>query len=113
MSHRFSNEDADDFLDNVDSITKRVQDILDGNVEVMEEEAKFEEEQKLKEVKKEIREREHQERIARGIDGRGFKGNFKTFCKGCHTEYHHEAVEVCNRCGKETTPNEVSQSVNF
>ena len=57
---------------------------------------------------KEIREREKQETIAKGIKGKGFKGNFKTYCGACQTEYHHEAVEICNRCGKETVSNEVS-----
>lgn len=25
-----------------------------------------------------------------------------TFCLGCHTEYHHEAILVCNNCGRDT-----------
>ena len=111
MAQRFDKEDADEWREKVDELTKRVENILSGDIDCMEEETRFEEEQKIKVVKKEIRQREHEERVARGIDGRGFKGNFKTFCKGCHTEYHHEAVEICNRCGKETVPNEVSQRV--
>ena len=110
MAQRFEKESADDFLENVDNITKRVQDILDGKTDVIEEEERFWEEQKLKEVKKTIREREAQEELAKGISGRGYKGNFKTYCKGCQTEYHHEAIENCNKCGRETISHEVSQN---
>ena len=59
-------------------------------------------------MKKEIRAREAEEKLAKGIKGKGFKGNFLTFCKGCHTEYHHEAIENCNNCGRETETKEVS-----
>ena len=75
----------------------------------MAEEERFLEEVKLEGVKKEIAQREAQERISKGIPGKGYKGNFLTFCKGCHTEYHHAAVEVCNRCGKETVSHDVSK----
>ena len=92
----------------MDKITDRIDKILKGDVSVMEEEQRFAEEEKMNEIKKEIREREHKERIAKGVPGRGFKGNFKSFCKGCHTEYHHEAVEQCNNCGKDTISHEVS-----
>ena len=54
----YDRESADDFLDKVDDITKRVQDIISGNVDAIEEEEKFERELKLKQVKKEIRARE-------------------------------------------------------
>ena len=107
---KFDREDADDFLDKVDDITKRVEDILAGKVDVIEEEERFVEEQKIREVKKDIANREFLEKIAKGVPGRGYKGNFKTFCKGCHTEYHHEAVEICNNCGRETVTYEVSKT---
>ena len=54
----YDRESADDFLDKVDDITKRVQDIISGNVDAIEEEEKFERELKLKQGKKEIRARE-------------------------------------------------------
>lgn len=102
----YHKENADEFLDNVNNITSRIDAILKGDVTVLEEEARFAEEEKMKETKILIKEREAEEKVAKGIPGRGFKGNFKTFCKGCHTEYHHEAVEVCNNCGKDTVSNE-------
>ena len=108
MATNYHKEDADDFLDKVDDISQRVQDILAGKTDVIEEEERFHEEARLKKVKKEIREREAQERIAKGVSGRGYKGNFKSYCKGCQTEYHHEAVETCNNCGRETINHEVS-----
>lgn len=74
----------------------------------MAEEERFHDEIKMKEVKKEIKEREKQERIAKGVKGKGYKGGFQTFCLGCHTEYHHEAIEICNNCGRETISKEVS-----
>ena len=104
-------EEAEDFLDKVDDVSKRIQDILDGNTDVMEEEKRFQEEAKLRELKQEIRERETQERISKGVKGKGYKGDFKTFCLGCHTEYHHAAVENCNNCGKETVTHEVGSEV--
>ena len=104
----YDKEDADDFLENVNSITQRVHDILEGKIDVIEEEKRFLEEEKLKVVKEEIKQREQKEKLAKGIPGRGYKGNFKTFCKGCHTEYHHEAIEICNNCGHETVTHEVS-----
>ena len=100
--------DADEFLDRVDDITSRVDAILRGDVDAMKEEERFFEEQKIKETIKDIRERERKEEIAKGVKGKGYKGKFLTFCKYCHTEYHHEAVEVCNNCGRETETYEVS-----
>ena len=85
-------------------------DILEGKADVMEEEGRFLEEIKLREVKKEIQEREQKEALAKGRPGKGFKGNFLTFCLGCHTEYHHEAVQVCNNCGKDTISHDVSNT---
>jgi len=58
MDTRYEAENADEFLDKVDSITDRVQKILAGDVDVIEEENRFQEELKLNEVKKEIRTRE-------------------------------------------------------
>ena len=55
-----------------------------------------------------IKKREMEEAKLKGRPGRGYKGNFKSFCKGCHTEYHLEAVEICHNCDKETVSNEVS-----
>ena len=110
---QYDKESADEWLDKVDDITKRVQDIIAGNVDAIEEEEKFQKDMELKKVKKEIRAREASEQLAKGIKGKGFKGNFKTFCKGCHTEYHHEAIEVCNNCGQDTVTNEVSNSLNL
>ena len=104
----FDEKNADEFLENVDNITSRVNAILKGDISVMEEEKRFEEEQKMNELKKQIREREEQEKLKKGVPGKGFKGNFKTFCKGCHTEYHHEALLTCNNCGKDTISHEVS-----
>jgi len=69
-----------------------VQDILEGKTDLKEEEERFFEEITLKERKKEIKVRERQEALEKGRPGRGYKGNFLTFCKGCHTEYFHEAV---------------------
>ena len=71
------------------------------------------EEQKIKELKKEIRAREQAEQLAKGFKGKGYKGNFKTYCKGCQTEYHHEAVATCNNCGLETVSHEVSAGTVF
>lgn len=106
----YHREKADEFLENVNNITARVDAILKGDISVMEEEARFADEEKMKTVKKEIKKREEEEKISKGVPGRGYKGNFKTFCKGCHTEYHHEAVVKCNNCGKDTVSNEVSDS---
>ena len=47
-------EEADDFLDKVDDIQKRVDAILKGDVDAMAEEERFLEEVKLEGVKKEI-----------------------------------------------------------
>ena len=113
MQQRGMPEDADEFLDRVDEITTRVENILKGDVDVIAEEERFNEEMRLKEVKKEIKERERKELISKGRPGKGYKGEFKTFCLGCHTEYHHEAVEICNNCGKETIPKEVSCVLNW
>ena len=104
----YKEDDADEFLDRVEDITSRVEKILSGDANVTAEEEKFFEEQKLKEKIKEMRKKETEERISKGIKGKGYKGNFKTFCKGCQTEYHHEAIEICNRCGLETVSYEVS-----
>ena len=108
MNGRVNKEESEEFLDRVDEITQRVHDILEGKADVIEEEARLQEEIKLKEVKKEIRQREAAERVAKGIKGKGYKGNFKTFCKGCHTEYHHAEILTCNNCGRDTTTHEVS-----
>ena len=108
----YDRTDADEFLDNVNNITSRIHDILEGKTDVIEEEERFQEAARLKKVKKEIRERERLEELNKGIKGKGYKGNFLTFCKGCHTEYHHEAVEICNNCGKATISKEVSFSPN-
>ncbi len=108
MSNQIPKEDADEFLDRVDEITSRVEAVLRGDVDVIAEEERFQEERKLKEVKKELREREAKEQLAKGRPGKGYKGNFLTFCLGCHTEYHHAAIEMCNNCGKETISKEVS-----
>ena len=107
-SSDYNKETADEFLDRVDDITGRIDAILKGDASVTAEEERFWEEQKIKKQLEEIHERERAEKVAKGIKGKGIKGNFKTFCLGCHTEYHHEAVEFCNNCGRETTPNEVS-----
>ena len=108
VSANYTKESADEFLDRVDDITSRIDAILKGDASVAAEEERFMEEQKMKKKIEEIREREKQETIAKGIKGKGFKGNFKTYCGACQTEYHHEAVEICNRCGRETVSNEVS-----
>jgi len=104
----YNKEDADEFLERVDDITGRIQKLLDGDTDVLAEEEKFLKAEQLKSKIKEIRAREQQELISKGIPGKGYKGNFKTFCKGCQTEYHHEAVETCNRCGMATISHDVS-----
>ena len=48
----YDRESADDFLDKVDDITKRVHDIIAGNVDAIEEEDKFQKDMELKKVKK-------------------------------------------------------------
>ena len=108
VSADYSKESADEFLDRVDDITGRIDAILKGDTSVTAEEERFWEEQKMKKKIEEIREREQKEKVAKGIKGKGYKGNFKTFCLGCQTEYHHEAVEICNNCNRETVSHEVS-----
>ena len=107
-SSNYNTESADDFLDRVDDITGRIDSILKGDVSITAEEERFWEQEKLKKSIGEIREREEQEKLAKGVKGKGYKGNFKSFCPGCHTEYHREVVEICNNCGRETISNEVS-----
>ena len=59
--------DAYDFLENVNTITKRFYDILEGKIYVMEEEKRFSEEEKLKVVKEEIKQGEQKEKLAKAI----------------------------------------------
>ena len=44
LPRQYDPADADEFLENVDSITKRVQDILDGKTDCIEEEERYQDE---------------------------------------------------------------------
>jgi hypothetical protein len=101
----FSKDEADDFLDKVDYVNQQIQDLLSGKVDVMEldkAEKEMQEKDRLKRVASDIKERDAKAKFMKGRPGKGHRNDYKTFCRGCHTEYIMDGVTVCNNCGMET-----------
>lgn len=112
-SQNYDNEDAQDFLDKVNSTTAQIEDILSGKLDPDTFDKQFGDKQKIDKVKAEIAEREAQEKIRKGRPGKGYKGEFKTYCKGCQTEFFIDGIDKCTNCGYATVTKEVSFSIHF
>lgn len=101
----FNKEEADDFLERVTDVHKQINDIISGKVDVAEidrKEKEMLEKQRLKEVAKEIKQKEAHDKWMKGRPGKGHKFDYKTFCRGCFREYVMEGVDTCNNCGMKT-----------
>ena len=107
-SQNYDDEDAQDFLDKVNSTTQQIEDLISGKLDVDAFDKQFGDKQKMEKVKAEIAEREAQEKIRKGRPGKGYKGEFKTYCKGCQTEFFIDGIDKCTNCGYETITKEVS-----
>lgn len=95
-----SNQEVDDWANNVDEVSQQIRDILDGTITDFE---KFDHDLQLKQRAKEIREEETKERrnriILYGQEGKGEGKNYKWWCKRCFVEYHVDLEEnKCTRC---------------
>jgi len=54
------------------------------------------EKERLKQVQKEIQERERLEMLRKGRPGKGHLGGYKTFCKNCFREFTIDGIEKCS-----------------
>ena len=105
----YSKDDADEFVERVDEVTKQIQDLLDDKIDIHEldrKEKEFIEKDRLKIVSAEIRMKEHEDSLKKGRSGKGHKGGYLTFCRGCHREYTITGVIKCAICGKDTITEE-------
>ncbi len=103
-----NSEDIDDFLQQVDEISKTVQGLAANTISVEdldEKERKIEEQKNLKEILKMKKEEEKEEKIKKGRPGKGNNDDYKSFCKNCFVEYVME-MSVCTHCKKETLSKE-------
>ena len=101
----YMQEEADDFLDKVNDVNKQIADLISGKVDVHEldkVEKEMIEKERLKQVAKEIRERDEKAKWMKGREGKGHRNDYKTFCKGCFREYVMEGVDICTNCGMKT-----------
>lgn len=101
----FTKEEADEFVDKVDDVNQQIKDLLEGKVDVFELEKKeqeMKEQERLKQVAKDIKMRERHAEYMKGRPGKGHQGGYKTFCKGCFREFVMDGVDKCTVCGRET-----------
>jgi hypothetical protein len=108
MNH-YTAEEQDEFLEKVDDVQKRINDIMSGKVDIDELdriEKAAEEKERLKIKAQEIKEREFKEKIRKGREGKGHQGGYKTFCRPCHREFTVEGVDVCPLCDRDTITQE-------
>ena len=95
-------DNIDDFLDEVEWVTKEVQAVISGKVDIEASEKK----EKLKQQQKENEKRKQEELILKGREGKGIKfDKYKSFCKNCHREYEL-LTPICLHCNKETVTSE-------
>ena len=109
----FNPDDLDAFLWEVEHVTKQVNDILDGKVDLkrLEEKEKAkrerqEKEEKLRKVKEEIKLMEEIERKRKGVVGKGERDTYVRLCKRCFVEYEIDC-ETCYHCNYKTMTREV------
>jgi tetratricopeptide (TPR) repeat protein len=107
MSHK--EEEMQDFIENVEDVCKRVDDILNDRVPLDEIDKvkdvpldrKAIERKKAREEKARREEAEKIEKAKKGREGGGDKENYVDFCRKCKVEYVF-ATPVCVRCESKT-----------
>ncbi|CAI2384675.1 unnamed protein product [Moneuplotes crassus] len=100
-----SNEAAEDFLEKVNDLNKKVKGIIDGTIPIEQIDEEMELQEKVSIMKeKEAKERE-EAKLRDGRKGKGHKGEYKRFCTFCFTEYDIE-IENCTHCSHETITKE-------
>ena len=72
---------------------------MDGKVDIDEFDKQQKAEEKLDQVKVDIKAREKEEHVLKGRPGKGHQKGYKSFCRFCFTEYLVE-MPKCTHCGK-------------
>eukprot|EP00392_Amoebophrya_sp_AT5.2_P016929 g17238.t1 len=100
-----------DFLKEVDDVSQRVKDIVDGKItdfeafdqeeqtRTAEQERKLAFARKVRELRQQEEERKQKEKLLNGRDGKGQGEDYLLFCKKCFTEFLTDSIEKCTRCG--------------
>ncbi|CAA9987943.1 conserved Plasmodium protein, unknown function [Plasmodium knowlesi strain H] len=94
-------EDIDEFLNKVNDVTEKVQDILSGKItveEIQQEEKKLLLKEKIKQMREAEKKEEERRRYVMGTEGSGTKErNYKCFCTHCLVEFNY-ILTKCPRC---------------
>ena len=95
-------EDVEDFLAEVEWVSKEVEGILSGKIDVGASEAK----EKRKLLQKELEQQKIDEQVRKGREGKGIKfDRYKSYCKYCTREFDLETPK-CTICGRDTISSE-------
>ena len=100
--------DLDDFLEKVNKVHDMVNGLKDHKIDVDQIDKqllKEAEEVKKKEIIKQQKEQEKQDKLKKGVPGKGHQDNYVDFCKNCFVEFSITTAN-CPHCGKETMSRE-------
>ncbi|ETB59182.1 hypothetical protein YYC_03434 [Plasmodium yoelii 17X] len=95
-------DEINSFLDNVDTVTTKIKNLLDGKIsieEIEKEENIIKLEKRAKEIKIEEKKEKEKENFIMGKKGGGDKDDYLYFCKSCLVEYNYK-LDFCKRCNK-------------
>ena len=91
-------EDIEQFLDEVEWVSKEVEGILSGKIDA----EASEKEEKRKLMFKELEKKKQEEEIKKGREGKGIKfERYKSYCKYCMREFELDTPK-CTICGRDT-----------
>ena len=91
-------EDIEQFLDEVEWVSKEVEGILSGKIDA----EASEKEEKRKLMFKELEKKKQEEEIKKGREGNGIKfERYKSYCKYCMREFELDTPK-CTICGRDT-----------
>lgn len=102
------NEEIDEFLDRVESVTAKVRGVLNGTIDVKElekEEQKLKLEKRASEIRKEEQKEKERKQFEIGREGRGDEEECKFFCPFCLVLYEYE-LKKCKRCDRDVITKE-------
>ncbi|VWU52369.1 TPR domain containing protein [Hepatocystis sp. ex Piliocolobus tephrosceles] len=95
-----NDEDVEEFLSRVDSVTSKIKDILEDKIKVSDlekEEKKILLEKKIKEMKEKEKEEKKKKEFQIGKQGKGVSNDYLFFCRYCFVEYSYK-ITNCVRC---------------
>ncbi|CXI02226.1 conserved Plasmodium protein, unknown function [Plasmodium berghei] len=93
-------DEINSFLDNVDTVTLKIKNLLEGKIsleEIEKEENRIKLEKRAKEIKLEEKKEKEKENFIMGKKGGGDKDNYLYFCKSCLIEFNYK-LNFCKRC---------------